>query len=178
MKGKITISKAMSYYLRHCKDLKISEDGFVILHNLLEKLREKWSSLSREDIEKIVRDDQKGRFEIFNDKIRSRYGHSIDVCFNLPVAEVDILYHGTSKEFSKIILNEGLKPMRRKKVHLSKTIEDAMEVAKRRKDPVVLKIDAQRAIKEGIKIQEATDKVYLVDYIPGIFISILNPGVN
>lgn len=175
MKNRIRISKSMSYYLRHSNELKFSEDGFVILNDLLEKLKKKDSSITKDDIEYIVKEDPKGRFEIVNDKIRAIYGHSINVFINLPDADVDILYHGTDKGFVERILNEGLKPMGRKRVHLSKTFRDAMDVAKRRKEPVVLKIDAKMAIKEGIKIQKATDKVYLSDYIPGRFISIMNP---
>lgn len=164
----------MSYYLRHSRDLKLSGDGFVIISDLLEKLRERNSSITRDDLEKIVKEDPKGRFEISNDKIRALYGHSVDLCMDLPPTDIDVLYHGTGKDSLKMILDEGIKPMGRKKVHLSVTIEDAAEVAKRRKAPIVLKIDAKSAIKEGIKIQKATDRVYLADYIPGRFISILN----
>jgi putative RNA 2'-phosphotransferase len=61
---------------------------------------------------------------------------------------------------AKEILKEGLKPMRRKRVHLSKTVEDAIEVGRRRTaNPVILKIDAQKAIHEGIRIEMATDRI-------------------
>jgi RNA:NAD 2'-phosphotransferase (TPT1/KptA family) len=50
--------------------------------------------------------------------------------------------------------------MRRKRVHLSKTVEDAIEVGRRRTaNPVILKIDAQKAIHEGIRIEMATDRI-------------------
>jgi putative RNA 2'-phosphotransferase len=64
--------------------------------------------------------------------------------------------------------------MKRKKAHLSKTIEDAIEVGKRRTaNPVILKIDARKAIKEGIRVDKATDRISVADPIPKKFLSLL-----
>ncbi len=63
--------------------------------------------------------------------------------------------------------------MKRKKVHLSKTVEDAIQVGRRRTaNPVILKIDARKAIKEGIRIERATDRICVADPIPKKFISV------
>ncbi len=65
--------------------------------------------------------------------------------------------------------------MGRKWVHLSTSIEIAREVGKRRaKEPVILRIDAEKARKEGIKFYRATREVYLCRYVPPKFISRLS----
>lgn len=61
--------------------------------------------------------------------------------------------------------------MRRRKVHFSADIEGDTEAAKRRTPkPVILEIDARQAVEEGIKIEKASEKVFIVDYIPRKFI--------
>jgi len=73
----------------------------------------------------------------------------------------------TSEEAAEEILRKGIKPVERRKVHLSASIEEATEVGKRRtSEPVILEIDIERATKEGIRIEKASEKVYVADYIP------------
>lgn len=153
--------------------LKMSEEGFVDINLLIQKVKEKYPWVKQEFVEKMVREDQKGRFEIQNNQIGARYGHSLEVSPTLPLAEIDVLYHGTSEETSQRILKEGLKPTGRKKVHLSSTIEDAIAVGRRKtENPVILKIDTKRALAEGIRIEKASEKVYVVQEILKEFISI------
>ena len=171
---KIKVSKAMSYILRHRKSPKMREDGFMSLKALLKDLRRRVPYADEELVIDVVRSDPKGRYELRDGMIRARYGHSIDVRIELPAADVATLYHGTTAEAAAEILREGLKPMGRRKVHLSASVEDAIEVGKRRTDrPVILKIDAEAAMAEGIRIEKATDRVYVADFIPPKFISLL-----
>ena len=173
MRGRVKISKFMSYTLRHNPmGLRTSHDGFVNVKNLLSLMQKRYPWLDRKCLEEIVREDEKGRYELKGNSIRARYGHSIDVAIDLPLTDLETLYHGTSAHLAKEILKEGLKPLRRKKVHLSKTIEDAIEVGKRRTaNPVILKIDAREAVSEGIRIERATDRIYVADPIPKKFLS-------
>lgn len=153
--------------------MRISKEGFIDFDELLAKLRERWPDLSKEDVRSVVENDPKGRYEIQGEKIRARYGHSIDVSPVLNQAKADELYHGTTQKAAKKILNEGLKSKGRQKVHLSKTIEDAKQVGKRRTDsPVILKVDAEKATESGIKIERASDRIYVSDNIPPNFISL------
>ena len=165
---RIRIGKFMSYLLRHDPmGLKISRDGFVAIPELLELMQKRYSWLTRDYLERVVRQDRKGRFEINLDRIRARYGHSLDVSPRFPLARVETLYHGTSEESAQKILKEGLTPICRKRVHLSTTIKDAIAVGRRRtENPVILKIDTSKAIKQGIRIEKATPKVYVSDYVP------------
>jgi putative RNA 2'-phosphotransferase len=168
------ISKYMSYLLRHePKDLKLDEEGFVNLDNFLKVIQERFNWLKKEDL--ISMAERNERYEVLGDKIRAIYGHSIEVTYKLEETFIDKLYHGTASDAAEKILKEGLKAMGRNKVHLSATVKAAIRVGKRRtKNPIILVIDASGAIKEGIKIEKATDLVYLTDYIPPKFISILD----
>jgi putative RNA 2'-phosphotransferase len=174
MRGRVEIGKFMGYTLRHNPmGLRISHDGFVTLEDLLSLMQKRYPRLDRKCLEEIVREDGKGRYELNGNRIRAQYGHSIDVAIDLPLTDLETLYHGTSGHLIKQILKEGLRPMSRKKVHLSKTVEDAIEVGGRRTaNPVILKIDAGEAIKEGIRIEKATDRIYVADPIPKKFLSI------
>lgn len=168
------LSRYLSYLLRHNpEDLPMREDGFVPLNKLMEKIKKRfpWSSL---EIIKNLANREDSRFEIKNGMIRALYGHTIPVKIELqPANKVKFLYHGTTPDAIEKILREGLKPMNRRKVHLSPTVEQAIRVAKRRtRNPVVLRIDVGAAAQKGIKFEKANELVYLSDKIPPDFISI------
>jgi len=91
---------------------------------------------------------------------------------------VKFLYHGTRADVLPWILKEGLRPMNRKYVHLTKTPEDALIVAKRRRGKaVILRIDVEEFIKNGGEIFRATDKIYLAKEIPPKYIHIHKYGI-
>jgi len=186
------LSKFLSLVLRHKPDilgLKMRRDGFVSLRELVGKIRRRpnfgWVTI--DDVKFLVERDEKKRFEIKKidgeEYIRARYGHSK----NLPVkidyekinlGEVKFLYHGTRADVLPWILKEGLRPMNRKYVHLTKTPEDALIVAKRRRGKaVILRIDVEEFIKNGGEIFRATDKIYLAKEIPPKYIHIHKYGI-
>jgi len=170
------VSKYMSYLLRHNpENLKMDNEGFVRINDLLEKV-EKIYNVDEIFIRAVVEKSERRRFQIINDKIRAIYGHTIDVDMKIPVDEkVRFLYHGTSVQSAAAILKEGLKPMKRRWVHLSTTPEIAKDVGKRRSArPMVLVVDAEKARKEGTRFYEATNQVYLSDEVPSKFIKIFN----
>lgn len=171
-----TISKQMAYLLRHePSGMKISEEGFVELDQLMEHLNDRWPDLTENDVREVVENDSKGRYEIKGDKIRAFYGHSIDVNPQLEESEITKLYHGTTKSSAESILKEGLKPKGRQKVHLSRTIEDAKEVGRRRTNsPVVLEVDVKSARAEGVEVEKASEKVFVTSEIPPRFISVVD----
>ncbi|MFP4507410.1 MAG: RNA 2'-phosphotransferase [Candidatus Acetothermia bacterium] len=166
------VSKQMAYLLRHePSGLEIDKEGYVGIDELLEKLRERWTNLGEADLRRVVEEDPKGRYEITEENIRALYGHSIDVNPDLPEVEVDVLYHGTSRKAVSRITEEGLKSQARRKVHLSSTKEDAIEVGNRHTpNPVVLRINTSEAIDSGVTFQKASDRVYVADYVPPEFI--------
>jgi len=166
---KVKVSKYMSYLLRHNpRDLKMDSQGYVDLEDLLRKVRERFP-VDRQLLFEIVEKSEKKRFEVKNGKIRALYGHSIPVDLKLKEEKtVEVLYHGTTPEAAEKIMRTGLKPMKRRWVHLSPTIDIAIGVALRRtRRPVVIEVDVKRARKEGkIKFYKATEQVYLCSEIP------------
>lgn len=167
------ISKYMAYLLRHDPEgMDMDRRGFVDLSALLSKLCNRWSEMPRQRILDVVKNDPKGRYEIKGGKIRAVYGHSVPVELNLENDFPDELYHGTTEEASASITTDGLKPGGRLKVHLSRTIEEAKKVGKRRSsDPIILKIDAKNASGAGIDIQKASEDIFVSEHIPPDYIT-------
>jgi putative RNA 2'-phosphotransferase len=171
---KAKVSKYMSYLLRHNpENLKMDKHGFVDLDELLEKLNERFQ-IDKEFTLEIVEKSDRKRFEIVENKIRALYGHTIPVKLKLEEDKVTkVFYHGTTQNAASEILRGGLKPMRRRWVHLSPTVEIATEVGLRRtKSPVILEINAEAARKNGLRFYKATNKVYVCDAILPEYIQI------
>jgi hypothetical protein len=103
-------------------------------------------TFDRPYLEKIVRTDAKQRYAFNADhtKIRANQGHSIPVDVEPEqLTPPDILWHGTGEKSVAAILSEGLRPMGRLYVHLSKDPETAKKVGSRHGRPVVFQIDAR-----------------------------------
>ncbi|MCX6652676.1 MAG: RNA 2'-phosphotransferase [Methanomassiliicoccales archaeon] len=167
------IGRTMAGALRHFPEkfeLTMDSQGFVPMRdfvNALKKQRDRWHWVRPHHVIAIIETDPKGRYQVSNDLIRATYGHTISLELNLPTDHIpETLYYPTSKEETDIILETGLKPSDRKMVHLSKTYQDAMNAGKVRvEDPVILEVDAKRAVDEGIVIQRAGRTVFLVQDI-------------
>lgn len=159
-------SKRLAYLLRHSKlpnhkgwikvDVVQNELGVLLL-----------------DIQRIVYEDTKGRFEFSEDKtsVRALYGHSIDVNLGLePTTPPPVLYHGTAEKYIDSIMKEGLRPRKRNFVHLSETMDMAKQVGTRHGSPVVLSIDIEAMIRAGYKFYKAQNGIWLTGDIPPIFL--------
>lgn len=172
------LSKYLSYILRHHPeeaDIELDEQGFASLEKVIKNLETtKHSWASEEDIKRLINESENTRFEIYDDKIRALYGHSVDVNLNGKTKPKSPLYHGTSPDSLESIFSEGLKPMGRKYVHLSKTKEEAKRVGKRHSpDPVILRIDTEEAFEDGIRFIDRGD-VILSERIPPEYIDLEN----
>lgn len=166
MNNLIKNSKRLAYLLRH-SDLPDCK-GWVKTSAVLGSL-----SLSLQDLRQIVDSDNKGRFEFSEDKsmVRALYGHSVDVELNLvPSTPPAVLYHGTAEKYLESIMEEGLKPRSRNYVHLSETIEMAIQVGARHGNPIVLSIDSEAMIKADYKFHRVQNSVWLVQNVPVCFI--------
>ncbi len=176
------LSKFLSLVLRHkpeLLDLTFDEDGFttIFIDELVKRMQKypHWKELTTEDIYTVVENDTKGRFEIKNQKIRARYGHSIPVGSRMWLQKKPadrnllpkLLYHGTTRKAAEKILKEGLLPQYRQFVHLSPTIEWAHTVGKRHtKRPTILIIDTDCALKKGVKMWIASKSTILATPVP------------
>lgn len=101
----------------------------MLMDDLVNRLQERHPWLDRQDVEDIVNRDEKGGFELNGNRTRARYGHSSRVTVEFPLADIETLYHGTSRPIAERILRDGFKPVKRKKVHLSRSIEDALPLS-------------------------------------------------
>ena len=168
------LSRFLSFVLRHHPEqynLELDEEGFTSLKEVMESMkntRHSWAKL--EDIEKVISEGERKRFEIKGDKIRALYGHSVKVKIEDSFCPKGFLYHGTSPDRLPEILNDGLCPMGRQFVHLSKEKETAYKVGLRHHpEPVILEIDAGKASKSGIDFFDRGE-VVLSERIPPEFI--------
>jgi putative RNA 2'-phosphotransferase len=120
----------------------------------------------------LVEESERKRFEIVGNRIRALYGHSIPVYLRLEEDKaVEWLYHGTTTEASREILEHGLKPMKRMWVHLSPTIDIATQVGKRRtSNPAILVVNCNEARKAGLRFYKTSDRVYLCKFVPAEYI--------
>jgi putative RNA 2'-phosphotransferase len=168
------LSKYLSYILRHNPEgLMLDKEDFAKIDEVLAILSKKFKNISEEDLIELIASSDKERFEIKEEKIRARYGHSrVKVSYRPEEYRKppDVLYHGASKEAVNSILKEGLKKKGRRFVHLSEDLDEAYKVGRRHTDrPKILVIKAKEAYNEGIKFIRQKS-IWLVEEIPQIFI--------
>lgn len=170
-------SKFLSLVLRHQPGkigLTLDEQGWVDVELLLTALKENRHQLSREQLEVIVRDNDKQRFafDATGQKIRASQGHSIDIQLEYqPVKPPGELYHGTPQQFVEAIKQQGLTKQKRHAVHMHTSIETAVAVGQRRGKPVLLTIDAAEMYSAGYKFFVTPNDVWLTDHVPPEYIS-------
>jgi putative RNA 2'-phosphotransferase len=98
----------------------------------------------------------------------------VEVDLDYPENTLPELYYGASREEVDILLEKGIKPIKQRYVHLSTTIEKALEVASiHTDDPVLLKINAEEARNDGVSILCANDNIVLSDEIPPQYLSLM-----
>lgn len=179
-KEKIRTSKFISLVLRHnpkAANVKMDSEGWVNVTSLLIGLREAGYPISRSDLIDIVTTDDKQRysFDKFKANIRANQGHSINVDLKFvatnPPAE---LYHGTANRFLESIFSEGLKPMSRQYVHLSKDKQTAEKVGSRHGKCVILVIDTESMVKDGYEFYLSDNGVWLTKEVPIKYIRRVN----
>ena len=167
------MSRTLAGVLRHFPerfDLEVDRYGFVDLRrfvNAVQAKQRRYHWLRPHHILAIIETDSKGRYEFKDGKIRATYAHSFEVELDSSnVGIPDALYYPTTDEEVDIILETGIKPSDRKRVHLSKTIGDAVNAGRVRTDsPVILEVDVTQATEDDVVIQKAGKTVYLAEEI-------------
>ena len=174
-----SLGRIMAGVLRHFPEkLGVSMDGhgWVDISEFVEAVggsRSGFQWLRDHHIEAIALTDPKGRYQVDGGMIRATYGHTIDIRLDdLPLAELDDFYYPVTEEEIDIILEGGLNPIDRKHVHLSGSIEKAVEAGKVRTEiPLLLRIDGKKAREDGVKIYHAGKDVYITERIDAQYIS-------
>lgn len=170
------ISRFLSYLLRHRpKEYPLAFDaqGFVAWPDVVQRVQERFSETTEDEIRAVVTDSDKKRFELRDNRVRATYGHSFPVNLGLePVEPPNQLFYGTARDLAQSIMRDGLRPRDRQYVHLSASVEEAQAVGKRRDPfPAVVVVDAKRAQANGVRFF-APGPLFLVDGVPARFLSL------
>ncbi len=172
------LGRVMTGILRHFPDryhLTMDEHGWIPLAQIVRAVSQQHRAyhwLRVHHLVAIAESDPKGRYEVKDDRVRATYGHTLDIALDLPTENVpDRLYFPVTGEEASVVLEVGLRPSDRKKVHLSKTADDARAAGSvRTPEPVILEIDAKRARDGGLVIMQAGKTVFLTDQVPPEFL--------
>ncbi len=168
------LGRVLTGVLRHFPEkygLQMDERGWIALPALVQAIGTQhrgYHWLRPHHLVAIAESDPKGRYEVREDRIRATYGHTVEVALDLPTENIpDELFFPVTPAEASLVLEVGLKPTDRRRVHLSRTAEDARAAGTvRTPEPVILSIDAKGARREGLVIMQAGRTVFLVDQVP------------
>ncbi len=162
-------SKRVSWLLRHGaaeQGLRMDEAGWAAIGDVLRALR-----LSRSELDAVVAQNDKRRFEIEGERIRACQGHSTPAV-SLDAVEASwttydgasIIYHGTNVEAARSIAREGITAQSRTHVHLAPSRQS--KVGKRWNVALLLAVDPAKVRAHGIRIFTSPNGVLLARRIP------------
>lgn len=169
-------SKFLSLILRHnpaAIGLELDPNGWAKIDALLQGAAAQGRVISRELLDRVVRENSKRRYAISDDGtcIRANQGHSIEIDLQLqPQQPPPILYHGTAARFLESIRRSGLLPQSRQHVHLSTDHATAIKVGQRHGKPAILQVDAQRMEEQGSVFYLSANGVWLTNSVLPAFI--------
>jgi putative RNA 2'-phosphotransferase len=170
-------SKFLTLVLRHRPEvagLTLDKQGWVSVDTLLQGLKEAGRPLNKGDLFNIVRDSDKKRFTLNEDKtrIRAAQGHTLPVDLGLtPKTPPDHLFHGTARQSLDSIFANGINPGKRQSVHLSSDVETAISVGSRHGKVAVLYVDTKRMHEDGHVFTQSDNGVWLTDTVPSVYLS-------
>ena len=172
----ISTSKFLSLVLRHHPErigITLDEQGWVEIDDLLAAANQSGRKLTRQLLERVIRENDKQRFAVSSDgtRIRANQGHSVEVDLGLqPIQPPNMLYHGTVARFLDSIQASGLERGSRQYVHLSPDVETARKVGQRRGKPVILVVEAGRMWQDGHSFYQSENGVWLTDAVPAEYL--------
>ncbi len=175
-------SRFLSRILRHAPHeigLTLDDQGWVTVDDLLRALTRAGRPMRHADLIGIVIADNKHRFTLSagGRRLRAAQGHSIPVNLGLaPITPPEVLYHGTSRRSLDAIFAAGLRPGRRRQVHLSPDRETAEQVGRRHGKPVVLRVAAAHMHRDGHAFYQSDNAVWLTDQVPAVYLSFDGTG--
>lgn len=176
-KQKTRASKFISLVLRHDPatiGIALDSHGWARIDALINGLNAHGCPITREELLDIVHTDVKQRYALDEpgECIRASQGHSIEVDLELePCVPPEVLYHGTPAKWAEEIRKGGLKKMVRQYVHLSKDVDTARTVARRRGEGHIFQVDAIRMHRDGHKFYCSENGVWLTEMVPPEYLS-------
>lgn len=169
--GRIRLSKQIAYELRHDENLQRDMDGWV----RIDTLREKLGGATNIEIATIATDPRETRFEINENLIRARYGHSKSIrsntVFDYELSPDIVLFHASPWIYAKKILDDcqGLSSQTRKMVHLTESQDEAVASGIRGGHPLIY----ETKVKKLKKISKAGTHTYLTPSVPAVALKVL-----
>ena len=177
-KKNIHLSKFLSLILRHkAKDfgLTVEPSGFIKLEDIINLPQSQQKSMTVEAIEEIVKNDEKGRFELVNRPpyyIRAVQGHSMAEVSNedtlnklnqKTIFDFPTVVHGTQEKAWELIEKSGLNRMSRNAIHFSIGYNDENHVKSgmRLNCEVFIEINPQYAFFNGFNFFISKNRVIL-----------------
>lgn len=174
------VSKTLSYVLRHAavqEGIPIRSDGYVLVGDLLS--HKLFTGVAEAQIRQIVASSDKKRFQLMtNDSgqewIRAVQGHSIkldgmDYEQIMDPKKYPTVLHGTYMDVLPFIEAEGLKRMARTHIHFAPALPEGKPISGMRGSAeVVIEIDMEKAMADGIKFYVSVNGVILSEGIDGI----------
>ncbi len=170
------LGRFLSLILRHKPEvigIRLDEHGWADINELIEGMNRAGKHIDRAKLDEIVATNNKKRYSISEDgkKIRAKQGHSVQVDVELKEQKPpEVLYHGTAERFRESIEREGLKPMGRLYVHLSKDTATAETVGSRHGKPIIYEVAAGEMSENGFKFYLSENMVWLTERVPPIYL--------
>ncbi|KQP63776.1 hypothetical protein ASF47_17520 [Nocardioides sp. Leaf285] len=161
------ISRAMSYRLRHDRDIARDEDGWAMIDDLSAKI-----SVNPVTIVLVATDFREPRFEVAGERVRALYGHSRPVVERRGSTgeESPLLFHATPSAAVELVLfAEGLRPMGRQFVHLSANPDIALAAGRRHGPPTLLAVDSAKVD----DVRHVAGETYVASHVPKEAISVV-----
>lgn len=173
----VKAGRFISLALRHHPEaagVTLDGEGYADVQALIRGVSKKFPGFSMDDLERIVRENNKQRYAFNGDrsKIRARQGHSVagvDVGLQ-KCTPPEVLFHGTAENVSGKIFREGILKMSRQYVHLSKDFSTAENVGKRHGKPFVFLVRAGDMDRAGNEFFLSENGVWLTDFVPPEFL--------
>ena len=166
----VRLSKLLARVLRHAPEsvgVRLDEQGWADVDELLAGLRCAGREVLRAQLERVVAQSDKQRFELDGGRIRANQGHSVPVDLKLESLRPPyVLFHGTPERNAATIERDGLHRGTRHHVHLSDDVETATRVGARRGRPVVFVVSAARMADAGHLFYRSRNGVWLTDVVP------------
>ena len=165
------LSMKLSWLLRHGANetgLQMDNAGWAEVASVRRELR-----IDEEQLQQVVRENNKSRLQLENGRIRACQGHSpsgtpvtleaLEASWK-PFEGAGVIWHGTNIDALVAIARDGLLPMGRTHVHLAETEES--KVGKRANTPVLLAVSVEKLVTAGLSVFVSQNGVLLVRRVP------------
>jgi putative RNA 2'-phosphotransferase len=144
------------------------EDGWVKLKDLLKAINEEdgWRYVRRSHIDEIVLTQLAPEIEIVDNRVRARFREYLPVP-QLLEGPPKLLYTCIRRRAYFVVLEKGVVAAEGEKVALAAAPDLALRIGKRRDPhPVLLTVNVEQALTQGIVLLRFGELIYLADAIP------------